>query len=148
MLINIIYRIFKKKKSIQRRSLPPTGQYYNLQEIYNTLNTEYFESKLNLNISWFGNGNIARTRVLFGSYYHRTKSIKINRFLDQANIPPYVVKFIVYHEMLHDVFPPKRKLNGRRSIHHPDFKEVEKQFPDYKLAKEFIKNWLHKKVSN
>lgn len=147
-MFNIIYRIFKKKKSIQKSYLPPPGQCYNLQEIYNALNAQYFESKLNLNISWFGTGNIAKTRVLFGSYHHRTKSIKINRFLDQANIPPYVVKFIVYHEMLHDIFPPKRKLNGRRSIHHQNFKEWEKQFPDYKIAKEFIKNWLRKKVSN
>lgn len=146
MFISIINRIFKKKKSIQKIPLSPTGQYYNLQEIYHTLNTQFFESKLNLNISWFGNGNIAKTRVLFGSYHHRTKLIKINRFLDRANIPPYVVKFIVYHEMLHEVFPPKRKLNGKRSIHHQDFKQKEKQFPDYKLAKEFIKNWLHKKT--
>lgn len=141
-MIKIIYRIFKSKKKVRKPPLLPQGQCYNLQEIYNTLNAQYFESKLDVRISWYGRGTIPKTRIVFGSYSHRTKSIRINRFLDQATIPPYVVQFIVYHEMLHNVLPPKRKLNGKRSIHHQDFKEKERQFQEYQLAKDFIKSWL------
>lgn len=146
-LIGFLYRIFLKKKKEKNLFFPSKGECYDLQEIYDGMNAQYFQSKLELKISWFGKGNVPKTRVLFGSYHHKTKSIKVNRFLDQKDIPLHVVQYIVYHEMLHCVLPPKRKMHGRRSIHHHDFKEREKQFQDYELAKEFIKSWVLQKYS-
>jgi len=133
-------KIFQRKR--KRVILRPFGQVYNLQEMYNTLNNEYFDGKLDLRISWFGRGEtIPKTRITFGSYNPKLKLIKVNRLLDKDDIPEYFVRYIVYHEMLHNAVPPKKKRRGTHHIHHREFKEREKVFSDYDLAQSFIKSW-------
>lgn len=113
------------------------GMHYDLHEIYSRINAEYFESKLDLHITWFGNrAFMPKRRIVLGSYNSRLELIKIHRHLDQAHIPHHYISFIVYHEMLHHVAPPFRQ-RGRRKVHHSDFKEREKKFSDYHLVKEF-----------
>jgi len=131
---------FKKRK--KRIILRPTGSVYNLQEMCDTLNREYFDAKLDLRISWFGRGEvIPKTRITFGSYNHQLKLIKINRLLDKQDVPEYFVRYIVYHEMLHNLLPPMRRKKGRHHIHHRAFKQREKKFPHYMEAKAFVKKW-------
>lgn len=131
---------FKRKK--KRIILRPIGSIYNLQEIYNALNHKYFDAKLDLRISWFGRGEIIpKTRITFGSYNHNLKLIKINRLLDKEHIPEYFVHYIVYHEMLHNLLPPKRKRRGRHHIHHNEFKSKEREFPQFSEVKTFVKKW-------
>ena len=134
---NFLPRLFQKPK-VKTIYLYPFGEFYNLKEILLSLNKEYFDDKLELKITWFGKGRITKTRLLFGSYDSKLKLIKVNRILDEKNIPEYVVKFIIYHEMLHHIFPIKIK-NRRRSIHHREFKEKEKKFPEYLEATKFLK---------
>ncbi len=147
-MTSVLNRLFGRKKRKRRTVvLRPYGKLYNLQEIYEELNNEYFDAKLDLRISWFGNGvSVPKTRMLFGSYNHQTKLIKINRLLDRASVPEYFVRYIIYHEMLHDLLPPIRQKNGRRSIHHKEFNAREKQFPDYALAQEFLKKWKKRAI--
>lgn len=131
----------QKRVRARRVLLKQRGEHYDLKEIYEQVNAHYFESKLDLPITWFGNKNgWPKTRITLGSYNQKNGLIKINRLLDQAHIPGHFVSFIVYHEMLHHVLPPlKRRSRGRR-IHHRDFVAREKQFKDYALAKQFKKN--------
>ena len=65
--------------------------------------------------------------------------MKINRVLDQPDIPDYYISFIVYHEMLHHVAPPIIQRFRKRQIHHQEFKDLEKKFLEYPLVKEFKK---------
>lgn len=120
----------------------PDGTVHDLAEIYETVNVRYFGAKLDLRITWFGRGSIPRTRILYGSYRHDRKEVRVNRILDQERVPRSVVEFIVYHEMLHHVLPPKRGKNGRRSIHHRAFKEREQEFEDFAEAKFFLSGFL------
>lgn len=116
------------------------GEHYHLKEIYDQLNEKYFDNKLDLPITWFGNKFIIPRRVVrLGSYHQHTQMIKIHRLLDQAHVPHHMVAFIVYHEMLHHVLPPIVG-RGKRKIHHKAFNEREKQFEEYALAKEFSAN--------
>lgn len=117
------------------------GEHYNLQEIYDQINREYFEGKLSLQITWSGMKNhLPKRKVILGSYHQDQALIRIHRRLDQAHVPYHFISFIVYHEMLHHVLPPlKRTKNGRR-IHHPEFVEQEKQFKEYELVKETKKS--------
>ncbi|MBS0615989.1 MAG: hypothetical protein JSR58_05505 [Verrucomicrobia bacterium] len=125
------------KKKPRRIILRQEGKHHNLRDIYARINEEYFEGRLDLDITWYGNPSFKpKSRIVLGSYNSRLELIKIHRHLDQAHIPHHYVSFIVYHEMLHHVSPPIQK-RGRRKVHHGDFKQKEKVFADYHLAKEF-----------
>lgn len=130
-------------------TLPPKvdtdtqGSTYDLLEIYDDINEEYFRSRLSLNITWFGcKYRIARTSRTLGLYDRRDKLVKIHRLLDDRRFPDYFVSFIVYHEMLHHVCPPKRGKNGRRDIHHREFKKREKEYEHYHRALKWEKENL------
>lgn len=116
------------------------GEHFDLKAIYDQVNERYFESQLNLHISWAGSKNsMPRTRVMFGSYDPSKQLIRIHRRLDQAHVPYHFVAYVIYHEMLHHVLPPIIEKRQKRKIHHPAFKEREKQFQEYALAKAFHK---------
>lgn len=115
------------------------GRVYDLVGIYQRVNERYFNNNLNLSITWFGRHHQRnRTLATFGLYYDSMKLIKINRLLDNPDFPEYVVEYVIYHEMLHHVYPSYMGENGRRCIHNKEFKEKEKQFHYYKHAKQWI----------
>ncbi|MGZ3633622.1 MAG: hypothetical protein ACXWM7_04965 [Parachlamydiaceae bacterium] len=117
------------------------GNVYNLKEIYDGLNAEYFDDDLNLNITWFGQlKKKNRSQVTFGLYHDALRLIKIHRIMDSPSFPEYVVSFVIYHEMLHHVCPPYIDENGIQRIHNEDFKYYEMQFKEFKRAK----NWVEK----
>jgi hypothetical protein len=125
----------KKPRSIVLRK---EGNHFNLQEIYDQVNAQYFEGKVDLHITWFNPKKTRyQRRIMLGCYHKDKKLVKINRVLDQPDIPPYYISFIVYHEMLHHVAPPIIQRFRRRQIHHQEFKDLEKKFQDYALVKEF-----------
>lgn len=130
----------RKRRSVRTRrnyKITHQGEHYNLKELYDRLNAQYFDNKLDLPIMWVGNRLLKpRTRVMFGSYDHYQKLIRIHRRLDQAHIPEYFIAYIVYHEMLHYVLPPIYE-RRRRKIHHPAFIEKEREFVDYDQAQSF-----------
>ncbi len=117
------------------------GEYFNLSEVYSELNEKYFERKLPLSIMWFGSKTRkARRRRILGAYDGRQKLIRIHRILDNPSIPRYFFAYVVFHEMLHHVFPPKKIFRKGWKIHHEKFKDAEKKFQDYALAKNWEKN--------
>lgn len=118
--------------------MAPEASHHNLREIYDRVNALYFEGSLDLPIKWFGNRvSSAKTQVKLGSYNFKTGEIKIHRLLDHPHIPDYFVSYIVYHEMLHHLFPPILASWRRRSIHHTEFKRREREFQEYAQVKEF-----------
>lgn len=58
-------------------------------------------------------------KTYYGVYYPDNNSIKINSVLNSKNVPVEVIKFVIYHEMLH------------RDYHKHDktFRELEQQYP-------------------
>jgi hypothetical protein len=117
------------------------GNVYNLREIFNNLNQEYFGGRLKLNITWFGKPNQRyRNRVTFGLYHDQLKLIKINRILDSPIYPGYLVEFIVYHEIVHHVCPTYfEKGSNRNRIHTEEFKDKESEFRYFDLAQKWLK---------
>jgi hypothetical protein len=125
---------------LDRSRLYFQGNVYNLQKIYNRLNTDYFRSQLSLSITWFGKtGQRSRSRVIFGLYHDPLKLIKINRMLDSPSFPDYLVDYIVYHEMVHHVCPSYFDQNGQHHIHTKEFKKRESRFRYFALAQNWIK---------
>jgi hypothetical protein len=126
--------VMKRRKRALRRIVE--GNHYNLKEIYDRVNVHYFEGRLDLEITWFGSQKrAARWKRILGLYDFHQKLIKIHRLLDQPHFPPYFISYVVYHEMLHHLFPPQGVKRGRRKVHHADFKLHEKKFAEYSLVK-------------
>lgn len=125
---------FNYAHKLKPAKLDSAGKIYDLQAIYNETNEQYFEGKLNLAITWFGTLRPSRSRMIFGQYFDHLKLIKIHRLLDDPFYPEYFVRFVIYHEMLHDVVPGYLDSRGFFRTHGPEFKRREKLFVDYEQA--------------
>jgi hypothetical protein len=125
------------------RKLQVEGKKYNLKTLYDELNREYFDSKLKLNITWFGNcAKRNRSKITFGLYHDSLRLIKIHRMMD--TFPEFMIKFVVYHEMLHHVCPSYFDDKGRHHVHSKEFKKMEAKYKDFDKAND----WLRENQSN
>lgn len=111
------------------------GKCYDLKRLFNDLNQEYFQGKLEQpRLMWSTRSSKRR----LGTYDPHSNTITINRRFDRADIPVLLVKYILYHEMLHQLLGIK-EVNGRRYAHTSAFKKAEKKFKDRKAAEELVK---------
>jgi hypothetical protein len=123
-----------KESSPRSFSLFTAGRYHELSDIFNSINSEYFESRITALITWGlrRKRRSARLRTL-GSYCAERNIIRINPVLDSGRVPRYFLEFIVYHEMLHADIGICN--NGkRRRIHTKEFRRRERIFKHYKRA--------------
>ena len=127
---------FEVKREID---LDPKGEVYDLDEIMDELNANYFDSSLDLKIGWFGKEKKRRRQITFGLYMDDAKAIKIHKMLDDPFYPRFFVAYIVYHEMLHAKIPGYHDERGYFRIHGPEFKSKEKEFHAYARARRFEK---------
>lgn len=125
---------------IDRSKICHQGNVYNLKDLYDEVNQEYFDNKLNLEITWFGKASQRnRSRCTFGLYHDPLKLIKINRLLDSPHFPKYILTYVIYHEMLHNVCPAYIDENGLNRVHSKEFKEREEKFRYFDLSQKWIK---------
>ena len=148
--MNNLMKIFvsrQKKIPLQYKSL---GKVYDLSEILLFLNDKYFNGVLkrdDIFITWMKNTAHRRvSSITFGCYYPHLRLIKINRSLDNGDIPFYFLEFVVYHEMLHHFHPIKRDVRGRRRVHSKAFKEDELKYENFAQAKDFEKTFLKRDI--
>ena len=90
-----------------------------------------------------GSARLATRRAVtrLGHWDPAHRIIVISRRLDDPGIPDYVLRFIIFHEMLHVAVPSMQR--GRRTNHHTKaFREAEQKFVDYDRAKWFIEKKL------
>lgn len=129
-------RICLKRREQRSRqlSIHTQGRYYDLREIFDSLNKEYFGGRITALISW-GKQNSRRAvrKRTLGSYCGHANNIRINPVLDRKNVPLYFIQYIIYHEMLHSAVKEEKK-NGRRSMHTSEFRKRERLFRDYNKA--------------
>ena len=111
------------------------GRHRNLQEIFDRLNTAYFEGAIRARITWGPRGKRKRSRdsIKLGSYTVEDELIRIHPVLDAADVPTFFVEWIVYHEMLHEVHDMPI-VDGRRVYHTAEFRNAEAQFERYAEA--------------
>lgn len=119
----------------------PRGRNHDLRDLLNEVNTTHFDSKVEAYITWGKMPRkIQRRSIRFGSYSPRDKVIRIHPLLDQDFVPRYFVRYIVFHEMLHAHLGIAETASGRRSMHPPEFKRMERAYPDYERAVAWIEN--------
>lgn len=121
--------------------LETKGKIYDLEEIYNDINKEYFGNELDLHITWFGKKPTKpKKQLTLGLYHDPLKLIKIHRMLDNPKFPDFLVSYVIYHEMLHEACPAYIDERGIKQIHSRAFKLREKEFHAYKRSQEWMKN--------
>lgn len=143
------YKALDYTHTVDAAKLEVKGLHYDLKAIYRELNEEYFDGRLKLSITWFGKHDQKnRSKINFGLYYDNLKLIKVNRIMDSARFPDYLVKFVVYHEMLHHVCPSYYDEKGIHRIHTKEFKVLEKKYRHYQAAQKWIKNNIEELFAN
>ncbi len=119
---------------IRKHSRP--GKVVDLGKRFTYLNNLYFKGELrDLDLYWAER----KSKRILGQFVPHRKEILINSNLDHPLVPVSVVDFVLYHEMLHARLEPKISKTGRRTVHHGEFKKLERQFEGYTFASEFIK---------
>ena len=118
-----------------KRFLGPEGRYYHLEEIFDSLNVQFFGGLLGRpELTW---SEHTAKRAL-GHYDAAHNTIVVSRVFDRPSSPRYAIEYLLYHEMLHLKHPVRR--NGlRRCVHSREFKADEAQFPQLKEALAFLK---------
>ena len=113
-----------------------SGRVYDLQEIFDHLNRRFFHGLLGRpELTW--SRDHARNNL--GHYDPAHNTIVVSRAFDRPTVPRYAVEYLVYHEMLHLLYPVRAK-SGRRCVHPKAFRDREKtEFPDYDRAIAFLK---------
>jgi len=111
------------------------GQHFDLRAIFDELNRAHFQGAVTAAITWGRMPEPRRRRSMrFGSYFPREDLIRIHPFLDQAFVPLYFVRYIVFHEMLHAFLGIEESPSGRQRIHTAAFKKIERAYPGYDRA--------------
>ena len=102
--------------------------------ILTELNARYFHNASEARITWGASGTRRRRRsIQLGCYVGRERLIRIHPSLDQPFVPRHYVAWVVFHEMLHEVFGVEGD-GGRRSLHPPEFMAIEQSFPGYETC--------------
>jgi len=116
---------------------PRVSRVHDLQAIAREVNRAYFNGRIKYRIEW-GRERPARRRrirqrsrsIRFGTWIPGLRVVRIHPLLDDARVPEAFVAYIVFHELLHAVVPP-RVINGRRYDHPPEFRRLERGFAGF-----------------
>lgn len=118
------------------------GRFHDLAQLYEEVNREEFEGEVDCPITWGKMPKVSRSRrsIRFGSYTPGDHIIRIHPLLDQDFVPRFLVRYIVFHEMLHAHMGIEELPGGRRSVHPPAFRARERAYDDFNRASEWIEN--------
>lgn len=134
---------YYKDKTIPESHGPisPKGRTYDLNLLYQQINTTFFKNNLSLQTTWWKNSPIPGAhQCTLGVFLDTLQLIKIHSLLDSPLVPQYVVESILFHEMVHAIVPTEKDTRGRTLVHTKQFKECMKQFPHSERADEWLKN--------
>lgn len=110
------------------------GVYHDLDASFARVNAEYFSGSLpRPRLSWSRSPTIRK----FGHYDELHDAIVVSCALDQADVAPAAVDYVMYHELLHKKLGI-RYSGGRKAAHTSAFAVAEKQFRQYDQAKAVI----------
>jgi hypothetical protein len=118
-----------------KRYSGPQGHYYNLEEIFDSLNGRFFHGLLGRpDLTW----SESAARRSLGHYDAAHNTIVVSRVFDRPSSPRYAIEYLLYHEMLH-LKHPVRMRGLRRCVHSREFKADEARFPQLREALAFLK---------
>lgn len=141
-----VYSVYVKSEVIRERAsankrergrkvvTTSKGSTYDLDEIFAAVNRQYFNNSIpKPALTW----SAKKTYRILGHHDATHEHVAISRSLDAADVPRYVVEYVVFHEMLH-IAHPTRHINGRRYNHTTAFKRDEAKFAYFHEAERWI----------
>jgi hypothetical protein len=130
-------RLSKGRKHIDGNE----GRYHSLRKICLEMNSRYFNNQIDIvRIGW----GFRRSWNRLGHYDPVHHTVTLSPVLDSPNVPDFVVRYVVYHEMLHSIFEDSS--DGRaHKHHHREFRQAEKAYPDFLEAKKFLAKYCRRK---
>ena len=146
-IYNHRYRLYLNRKDVRRQAnlvrqlrgrkfvSGPKGKFYDLEEIFERLNRQFFDGLLGMpRLGW----SRGASRSMLGHFDPSHNAIILSRIFDQPGRPALALEYVMFHEMLHLQFPVDHN-GARRRVHTREFREAEKKFPQLKEAKEILK---------
>ena len=134
-------RIASAPPRLRRLVLRTRGRRLDLAELHSRLNHAYFGGRSRAKITWgrrVSRGRVRRARL--GTFDPEKELITVSRRLDAADIPRYMVEYVVFHEIAHEMLGVERPEAGRRrNLHDREFEARMRSFPDCERAREFSK---------
>lgn len=113
----------------------PRGRVHDLQAIFERLNAQHFDGRIEARIGWGPVRGLRRRRTIkTGVYVEAARLIRIHAHLDRPDVPEFYVAMVVFHEMLHQAVPAIER-DGRRIVHGAEFRRRERAFPDFERAR-------------
>ena len=144
---NLRYKRFASSAAVTRQSelirhargskryFGPEGRFYNLEEVFESLNMRFFGGLLGRpELTW--SEHMAKRSL--GHYDAAHNTIVVSRIFDRPSSPRYAIEYLLYHEMLHLKHPVKMR-GLRRCVHSREFKAEEARFPQLTEALAFLK---------
>jgi hypothetical protein len=141
------YRVYLNRKDMRRKMhlvrqirgrkflADPRGSCYDLEEIFDRLNVRYFHGLLGRPLLGWSRG---ASRSMLGHFDPSHNAIVISRIFDRATAPSLALEYVMFHEMLHLRYPVDHH-GARRRVHTREFREAEREFEQFKEAKELLK---------
>jgi len=138
----------------RRPKRPPAiraaGTHHQLQELADQVLAQHFPGELPgpkdelgpwpKRITW-GRRSSRRPRrsLQLGSFDPELRVIRIHPVLDQAWVPPFFVRYVLFHELLHAALDQDRPQAKRERPHPPAFRIRESAYPDFERAQAWQK---------
>jgi len=117
------------------RAQEKPGRHRSLEASFERVNARHFDGNMpRPQLCW----SPVRARRTVGTYEEKRDRIIITRRLDSAKVPEFVLDFVMYHELLHKALGIGRREDGKRRMHGPEFRRLERRFPGYREAEEWL----------
>lgn len=84
----------------------------------------------------------ARHTLRLGSFEAARHLVRLHPVLDQAGVPRWFVRFVLFHELLHAALGPETAGTGRVLHHGPRFRAIERAHPDHGRAQRWERRHL------
>jgi hypothetical protein len=129
-----VFNLPGARRSSQRAREEP-GLFRSLPESFLRVNAQYFGGRMTSpHLCW----SPVRARRIVGTYQERSDRMVLSRRLDSPRVPEFVLDFVMYHELLHKALGTGRRQDGRRRMHGPEFRRLERRFQRYREAEEWL----------
>ncbi|MDH5637208.1 MAG: hypothetical protein OEZ04_01815 [Nitrospinota bacterium] len=128
------------------------GAVYDLGPIAARVWLRYFSGLLETRITWgkYPTHRPKRSRrrsIRYGTYDRDLDLVTIHPALDCARVPVEFVEYVVYHEMLHKISPPRVSADGAVRFHTKEFKAKERLFKGYDTLMKWQKENIWKSLA-
>jgi hypothetical protein len=114
----------------------PAGLHHDLASAFARVNADYFDNALSRpRLTW----SRTFTGRKFGHYDPIQDTVLISCSLDRADVPAFVLDFVMYHELLHKKLGVDWR-QGRAAAHTSEFREAERRFERHTAAEAVLKH--------